>query len=307
MVQNASGRRYRVVEVDETEAAEFADPPRTWGRVGAMVAGWAIVLAVGAWVAPGFAAGSSDQDQDSRDEPATDAVGAALRYLRNGSDEDLKRAEDALCDDADPELSAEGLDEIRQSYVDSLGGITRIDLKPDDPVGVADGVVIPVTVFYISKDTQRDEDFIVTVRQEGEAFCVANAVRVQDEEPSSGETSAEAVDPKVVANDFLRLIVVENNAAAAALLECSPAPELGAQDLEAAIEEWANRNTTADGSAKGFINSLDAAESAESSITVFSAEVSLRGDLENETVTFEVGVQGDCIASLANEDGFFDR
>ncbi|HEX2145744.1 MAG TPA: hypothetical protein VHG10_14685, partial [Glycomyces sp.] len=40
-VHDGSGKRYRVVAVDEAETSEFPDPPRKRGRVGMMVGGWA--------------------------------------------------------------------------------------------------------------------------------------------------------------------------------------------------------------------------------------------------------------------------
>ena len=39
---------------------------------------------------------------------------------------------------------------------------------------------------------------------------------------------------------------------------------------------------------------------------MFDAEVSLQGDLRQDTFAFQVGVQGDCVAFLEGGDGLMD-
>ncbi|NUQ90236.1 MAG: hypothetical protein HOQ43_17455, partial [Glycomyces artemisiae] len=58
-VADTSGKRYRVVPADDPEAAAYADPPRTWPRVATMAGAWALVLVLGSWIAPAFAASGS--------------------------------------------------------------------------------------------------------------------------------------------------------------------------------------------------------------------------------------------------------
>ncbi|MEV3938348.1 hypothetical protein AB0K52_20520 [Glycomyces sp. NPDC049804] len=294
----ADGKQYRVVAVNEPEDNEFADPPRKWGRVGVMAAAWALALVLGGWVAPSIAASGNPANQDPRDEAATDAEGAALRYLRYGSNDDLDRAESAVCEDASPELSPQDLDGIRQAYADELGGITDIDVKAGDPVPSIDGISIAGTVAYIAQGNRRTEDFLVTVQEDDGKYCVSNAVSLQEEEdPSETDGTAEVVDPKELATDFLRAIVVERNAQAAAEFQCSDTDYAGTtpEELDAAITEW--------GATTAFLNGIEPAESPETSITAFDVEVSLKGDLKEDTFDFVVGVQEDCVASLVGGEG----
>ncbi|MCC3763939.1 hypothetical protein K3N28_12775 [Glycomyces sp. TRM65418] len=304
LVTNASGKQYRVVAVNEAEAAEFADPPRRWGRVGMMAGGWALVLVLGASVAPGFAASGSEENQDPRDDSATDAEGAALRYLRFGSSEDIGRAESALCEDADPELTPVGLDAIRQSYADELGGITDVSVSTDEPIIGAEGAAYPGTVTYNSQGGRRFEYFTVTVQENDGTYCVSNAVHVQDEELSPGETGGTdpAVEPVGLVNDFLTVIVGNRDAEAATEMQCDSYSGITAQDLDAAVAEWANRNGWKSGIALG----ASEVESSESSITVLEAEIELTGDVSAETFAFQIGVQEDCIASLEGGEGLVE-
>jgi hypothetical protein len=304
-ITDATGKRYRFVQVNEADEAEFADPPRKWGRVGLLAGGWAIVLALGATVAPGFAASGDEDNVDARDQAATDAEGAALRYLRFGSDQDLDRAEAALCEEASPELTPSGLDGIRQSYDQELGGIERVDVAAGDPVPSTDGISIAGTVSYIYEGNQRHEDFLVTVQENDGTYCVSNAAPVQEEEPSTSAddgTTSEAVDPQELAADFLRTIVIDREPQTAAASQCSSFTGITAEDLDAAIAEWSTTN----GSTTGYLNSLEPADSSESSITMFDVEVRLDGELNIETFAFVLGVQGNCVASMEGGEGLID-
>jgi hypothetical protein len=304
---DAAGKRYRVVPVDDPETAAYADPPRKWPRVAAMAAAWAVVLGLGAWIAPAFAASGSEENQDPRDQAATDAEGAAWSYLRYGSNEDLDRAEAALCEDASPDLSPNDLDAIRQSYADELGGITDIDLKTGDPVPSSDGISIAGTVSYIYQGTQRHEEFVVTVQENEGTYCVSDATRPEAEEPSSeGSEGSEGstgitIEPETLASEFLTYVVGTRNVQAATEIQCETFTGITPQDLDAAIDDWAATN----GSTTGWV-SVDPAESSDSSVSAFAAEVTLQGELNQETFDFEVGVQGGCVASLQGGDDLMD-
>jgi hypothetical protein len=250
-------------------------------------------------VAPGFAASGSDEDNDSRDQAATDAEGAALRYLRYGSNEDMERAEAALCEDASPELTPSDLDDIRQSYDEALGGIERVDLETGDPVPSTEGIDIAGTVSYIYRGNQRHEEFLVTVQEKDGTYCVSNAVQAQEEEePSSEGATGETIDPQALAADFLRSVVVDRDPQAATSLQCSAYTGITAQDLDAAIADWAATN----GSTTGYLNSLEPADATGNAVTMFETEVRLDGELNIETFVFQIGVQGDCIASIEGGD-----
>jgi hypothetical protein len=260
-----------------------------------MAAAWALALALGGWVAPTFAASGNPENQDPRDETASSAKQTAYRYLRYGSDLDLERAEAELCEGASPEVTPSDLDAIRQSYDEELGGITRIDPATDDPVEGADGFTVAGTVSYVSDASPRYEEFVVTVQEQGDGYCVSDAVQVQENEPGSGDGTGDEADPQALATEFLRSIVVDRLPAVASELQCSsytgPTPE----ELDLAITEW--------GATTAFLNGIEQAESTETSVTAFSVEVSLKGDLDQESYAFVVGVQGDCVASLAGGDG----
>jgi hypothetical protein len=264
-----------------------------------MAAAWAAALALGAWVAPGFAASGNPENQDPRDEAASSAKNAAWRYLRYGSNQDLERSEATLCDDALPEFTPNDLNDLRQTYADELGGITDIDLETGDPAPVSDGVAIAATLSYIFQGSQRHEEFIVTVQEADGAYCVSNAVRVLEEEPSSGDGTGEAVDPQALATDFMRSIVNDRNPQAAAASQCADYTGTTPEEVDAAITEWSTTN----GETTAFLNGVDPAESSETSITAYEVEVALEGDIAQESFVFVVGVQGDCVASLSGGDG----
>lgn len=300
-MQGADGRQYRVVAVTENENNEFADPPRKWGRVGIMAAAWAATLALGAWAAPGIAASGNPENVDPRDEAATDASGAALRYIRYGSNEDLERADAALCEGASPELSSGEIDEIRQAHDAELGGITRTDFESEEPIQATDGIQITITVAYIYEAQQDFEDFVVTVLEKDGTYCVSDALLVAGEEPGTGDGTGEPVDPKAVARDLMQAVVLDHDVAAAAEFQCPSASYSGItpEALDAAIAEWASAN----GKANGVIDTIKPAESSESSITAFDFTIKLTGDLTVESYVFTVEVQGNCVSSIAGGDG----
>jgi hypothetical protein len=308
-ITDATGKRYRFVPVNEADETEFADPPRRWGRVGILAGGWAIVLALGATVAPGFAASGSEENQDPRDDSATDPEGAALRYLRFGSSEDLDRAEATLCEGADPELTPTDLDAVRQSYVEELGGVTDVSVSTDAPTITADGSAYPGTVTYNSQGGRRFEYFTVTVQENDGTYCVSDATHDEEDLPSpddSGGTDSDGTGPAVdavgLANDFLTIIVGNRDPETAADMQCDSYSGITAQDLDAAVTEWATQNGWKSGVSLG----ASQVDSTESSITMLEAEVELTGDIDAKRFAFQIGVQGDCIASMEGGEGLID-
>ncbi|GAA2269523.1 hypothetical protein GCM10009853_023880 [Glycomyces scopariae] len=297
-VSDAAGKRYRVVPVDDPETAKYADPPRKWPRVGAMAAVWAVVLGLGAWIAPAFAASGSEQNEDSRDQAAIDATGAALRYIENSTKSNFERADAALCEDSSPALTPEALEAISMSFSEELGNITRYDFSADDPVQGAEGISVPVTVTYLFLGAQRYGDFLVTV-QEGEGvFCVSDTIRTGGDEPSDSETgTTEAdVDTEALAAEFLTNIVANRRPDDAKALQCENYEGVTAQELDTAVQAW----TSQYGETIAAV-SVDPADS-EDSIEMFDAKVILDGDTSRDTYEFKIGVQGDCIASLDGGD-----
>lgn len=297
-VRSADGRQYRVVAVDEAENTEFADPPRKWGRIGLMAGVWAVALALGGWIAPGFAASGNPENVDSREEDATDAIGAAWSYLREGSRDHLDLSYAALCDGASPEFTPEDLDAMRQSYVDEYGGITDHDVTIDDQVPTSDGITLPATVKFVSDGNRPPEKFIVTVQENDGAYCVSNAVHLDEAEPTETEGTGETEDPKEVAAAFMRSFVGEDpDLQAAVASQCSNYTGIKPEELESAIAAW--------GPTESFLSSSAPAESSEASVAAFAIDVRLKRDLEEPTFSFVVEVQGDCVRSLTGGDGLF--
>lgn len=285
------GRRFAVVEVEDGAGVEFGDPSRGWGRVLFLVVGWVVLVFVGAGVAPGFAASGSTENESVLDDDPLSPKHAANRYLTFGTEEDPDKAKALICDDTFPEVTPEDLDEIRQSY----GDITDVDVSTGDPVPEGDSFIFTTTVYFYV-DTKPDEkQFEVTVQESGETYCVSNAVELQVDNPGPDDPTPGSpdLDPEVLANDFMAQVVGNRELTPAKNLLCESYSDITVEDLLAAVDAWEAKNGWRSGSIRG-ATPIE----AESTITMFSVEVKLEGDI-TQTFTFEVGVQGDCIASLA--------
>lgn len=286
------------------EDEDFQDPPRHWGRVGALVGVWALVLGGGAWFAPAFASGGSDENIDPRDEAATDANGAVIRYLRYGSRGDSERADDAICEGATPQLSPEDLLEIRDHFAETAfdDDIPDIEVEPHDPVSSENGTSIPATVAYIpGGGGQRYAEFLVTIQESDGEYCVSDAVRT-DEPDDSGSTGP-GVDPQTVATEYLRTIFVNPQEDKAEGYQCAGYDGLKFSEIEQGIADWEAANTAAGGELESYLTGLPSPlANASGESEVFEAEVRLDG-LTSETFVFEVAVQGDCVASLTGGEG----
>jgi hypothetical protein len=300
-IRGADGRQYRVVAVDENENNEFADPPRKWGRVGILAGAWALALALGGWAAPGIAASGNPEIEDPRDEPSADAINAATRYLRFGTSTDPSRADDLVCDGASPDVSVDDLQGLRQSYAESLNGISDTDAGATNPVDTGDGILVEGTVEYISGDERMLEYFTITVEEQDGIFCVRDAKRVQEDgsEPSSDSTSAAGVEPSVLASNFVGFVVGIRNTEDPISSQCSDFTGITPEELLAAVDAWESGK----GDAAGYVLSSEPVDSEENSITMFDVTVQLDADPYVENFEFRVGVQGDCVKSLEGGDG----
>ena len=287
-----------VSEASEEDA--FQDPPRHWGRVGALAGIWALVLLGGAWFAPGFASGGGNDDVDPRDQAATDAPGAALRYLRFSSNGEMERAEATLCNDASPELTPTDIRAIRDEYSEALGGLSDIDFSYDDPVPTDYGIAIDSFAFYISEGQRRSEDFIITVQENDGEYCVLNASRSDgQEEVDEGATS---VEPETLASEYLTQIFRHRDLEAAEGYQCSGYSGIKVGEVEAALVDWEAIN----GDATAYLEGLPTpTEEDQEALTVLEAEVRIDG-LMSENFIFEVVVQEDCIASLNGGEDLID-
>ncbi|WP_162181666.1 hypothetical protein [Glycomyces tenuis] len=260
---------------------------------------WAVVLLGGAWIAPGFASGGGEEETDPRDQPATDEVNAASRYLRFGSDGDTERAEEVLCDDADPEVTAGELVELRASYEEELGSYPETEVSTDLPTITAEGVDIGATVSYIAGNSFREEQFTISVRAEGDNYCVSQVVRHESEEEED-ETGA-AVDPQELAAKYLSAIFVIRDLEAASDYQCAEYEGPGPEELDGALAEW----ETLFGEATA-IQSFDGDPAPSGTQTGVPMSVELSATQATESFSFEVTVEGDCVSALAGGEALLD-
>ncbi|GAB3656017.1 hypothetical protein [Glycomyces tarimensis] len=287
IVGKGSKRAYKVVPVDGDEPA-FGDPPRNWGRVASMAGVWAIVLLAGAWMAPSFASGGNEGDTDARDQPATDEINAASRYLRFGSDGDTERVEAVLCDGAAPETGASDLVDLRESYEGELGTYPEVEVDTQTPIASPDGYEVDATVSYISGDGIREESFTVTILLNGGDYCVAEAVRHIEDDPSGG--------PGELDLDILRFIVWDRDPDAATATQCSDYTGPSAQKLLDAVEAWESAN----GEGTSYAVPIGSeARATPNAVTTFPYEVVMDGEGTDQTFNFEVTISGECVLEVS--------
>ena len=277
---------YRVVPVDDEP--DFGDPPRNWGRVASMAGVWAVLLFGGFLVAPGFASGGGEEETRARDQPATDEINAASRYLRFGSDGDTERAAEVLCDDAVPEVTAAELVDLRVSYEEELGSYPEIEVSTEIPVASADGYEINVTTSYISGEDIRRETFTITVRTSGEGYCVQEVIRHVKNGPGGQEGDMDL--------DFLRFIVWDRDLGAATNIQCSEYSGPSAKTLLAAVEAWESKYG-ADGTSYAAPIGTEA-HAIPGAVAEFPYEIVMSGGAFKETFDFSVTISGDCVLEV---------
>ena len=165
-----------------TDPDPFPDPPRNWPRVGVMAAIWALVIASGSMMVRPFIAGGAEPDP--RDVPPESAAGAVHRYLNHAGSvrqEDQDRAWATLCEGADPELDPDAIREMTAAAYDRLGAAEGVDMNILDEEATTDdtGTAIPV-LYYVNAQWEAGRreifEWTVTVRQDGDAWCVVDAV-----------------------------------------------------------------------------------------------------------------------------------
>lgn len=290
-------RAYKVVPVDEDEP-DFGDPPRNWGRVASMAGVWVVVLLGSAWMAPGFASGGDEGETDARDQPATDEINAASRYLRFGSDGDTDRAEEVLCDDAEPEVTIDELVDLRDSYEEELGSYPETEIRTDLPTITGKGVDIGATVSYIAGNSFREEQFMVSVRTDGNSYCVSQVVR---SEPGEDETGAAAVDPQELAAKYLSAVFVVRDLASASGYQCAEYDGPKPEELDGALSEWEALSGEATA-----IQSFDGDPATSGTQTVVPMSVELSSNRAIESFSFEVMVEGDCVVALSGGEALLN-
>ncbi|MCH7229360.1 hypothetical protein L0U85_00560 [Glycomyces sp. L485] len=289
-------RRFRFQPVDD-DGPDFGDPPRNWGRVVSMAGVWTVVLLGGAWIAPGFASGGSSAATDVRDQPATDEINAASRYLRFGSDDDVDRAEQVLCDGASPGVKPADLVELRAFYEEELGSYPETEVKTELPEMTAQGAEVDATISYIAGNSFREESFSVTVKESDGDFCVTQAVRHEQEQDEPGS----AGDPQELAARYLSAVFVARNIEAAAGHQCREYEGVEPRELSDALSDW----EVLFGEASA-IQSFDGDPVTSTGSTVVPMSVELSSGRAVETFSFEVTVEGDCAAALSGGEALLE-
>ncbi|WP_199034196.1 hypothetical protein [Glycomyces salinus] len=279
------------------EDEDFQDPPRHWGRVGALVGVWALVLGGGAWFAPAFASGGGNDATDPRDEAPPTATSAAWSYLRYGTNGETERAQRIVCDGANQGLTPADLqtlrDEISADYLE--GRTPDLDVSIDESSAVEEGYSIKVTVFYVS-GRQEPRTFIVTVQGvNDEEYCVSD-VALSDESANDGESVED--DPEQTASDYLALLLGARDAEPAIAAQCDPYKGVDPDELVEAISEWEAQN----GASTGYVVDTELTEASDENLSIIKVEAALEGDFQTLDLTFEVGVQPDCVNSLEGGD-----
>ena len=286
-----TNRAYRVVPVDDEP--DFGDPPRNWGRVASMAGVWTVLLFGGFLVAPGFASGGGEEETRTRDQPATDEINAASRYLRFGSDGDTERAAEVLCDDAVPEVTAAELVDLRVSYEEELGSYPEIEVETGLPTITAKGVDIDATISYIAGNSFREERFGVSVRTGGGSYCVSHVFR---HEPAREGTGVDP-DPQELAAKYLSAVFVTRDLVNASGYQCSGYKGPGPEEISDAFVGWEMLFGTATA-----VQSFEGDPMSSDGKTVVPMSVKLSSGQAVESFSFEVTVDGDCVAALS-EDG----
>lgn len=290
-----TNRAYKVVPVEDEPG--FGDPPRNWARVASMAGVWAVVLLGTAWVAPGFASGGGEEETDVRDQPATDEINAASRYLRFGSDGDTDRAEEVLCDDAEPEMTPADLVDLRSSYEEELGSYPETEVQTGLPTITGEGVDLGASISYIAGNSFREEQFTVSVRTDGNDYCVSQVIR---HEPEEEETGAE-VDPQEQAARYLSAVFVVRDFEAASDYQCAEYEGPEPDELVGALDEW--EALFGDATA---IQSFEGDPVPSGARTAVPMSVELSSTQAVEAFTFEVTVEGGCVAALSGGAALLD-
>lgn len=274
----------------EDDEPIFGDPPRNWRRATLLVAVWAVALAGGALMVPSFASGVAEAERPARDQESLDAISAARRYLVGGTSEDLKHAERQLCTDAEPEVTPNDLDDLRQSFSEGRG-VTDVEVTTEDPTDVDGQPTVLVTVKIVSKSNQVYHYFNVATREDDGIFCVLNAVEAEP------EGAPEVEDDWQVATDYLNVIFQDRKPTLAGEFQCEDFSGADLQELDDAISDWITEN----GEPTRILEPADLEGKETEAGVAFSYSVIFDGDLSDESFSFEVTVKDGCITELAGD------
>ncbi|HEU5127796.1 MAG TPA: hypothetical protein VFU12_07400 [Glycomyces sp.] len=285
-----TNRAYKVVPVEDEP--DFGDPPRNWARVASMAGAWALLLLGTAWVAPGFASGGGEEETDVRDQAPTTPRQAVARYLEAGLGGDSGRVEDALCDDASPEVSESELVALRSEYEEQ----PEIEISTSEPVGSATGMEVAAQVSFIGASIFY-EDFTVTVLATGDSYCVDQVTAVDSED----DGPVTEVDPQDQAARFLSAVFTVRDVEAASGYLCEEFEGSGPEALASGLNSWEARlgESTA---VQGFEG--DPVSSPTGTTVPMSVELSSGQAVES--FSFEITVEADCVSAVSGGEALLD-
>jgi hypothetical protein len=286
-VGKGTNRAYKVVSVEDEPG--FGDPPRNWARVASMAGVWAVVLLGTAWVAPGFASGGGEQDLPAVEQPPTDPLDAADRYFDHGFDNELSAAHNALCEEADPEVTPDMLRQLRLDYEEELNVYPQAEVNFQELGGSGGRTDFKVEVNFIGGSRSAAEEFRVTVEPSEDRYCVAQVVRHGAEEGAGSET-----DPQEQAARYLSAVFVVRDLEAASDYQCAEYEGPGPDELGGALDEW----EALFGGATA-IQSFEGDPVRSGTRTAVPMSVKLSSGQAIESFTFEVTVEDGCVAALS--------
>ncbi|QSB05503.1 hypothetical protein [Natronoglycomyces albus] len=272
-----------------TSSSEYAEPGRNWKRVGALAAGWGLVLATGAWVGPGIVE-SGPGDHSALDDAPTSAVSAADRYLSVSFErEDLSYATDVICNGHEPALSPEALQQLRRDLQgDGAKPTVELRLVQQDDQGSTALVDYQVRVF-VEPHTE-SLDFRLTVLNNTGEYCVADAIELADSnENGSDEPTADA---SAMATLFLSTALVARDSVSADGMVCPTYDGPSSADMLASLRDWADTEANVNASFRsGDVYSDDDGDVVPVTVTFESSSTS-------EQFGVEVLVVGDCVQDV---------
>ena len=263
---------------------------------------WLIVLLGGAWIAPGFASGGDEEEDDVRDQDATTPRQVTARYVEAGLDGDSDRSDAALCDDASPAVTEGDLVAVREDYQDVLGSYPEVEVQTSEPVGSSEGMEITATVSFIG-DTIYKEQFGITVLQDGDSYCVSDAVQSGPDESETGSPGepGHEIDPQELSAKYLSAIFVTRDLQGAEGYMCADYKGPDPGEVTAALETWESRFGDATA-----VQEFEGAPDGSGDETTVPMSVDLSSNQSDEAFTFEVSVIGDCVSALSGGEALLE-
>ncbi|MFC4337064.1 hypothetical protein [Salininema proteolyticum] len=278
-----------------TPQESLDDPPRNWRRVGAMAGVWGVVLAIGAWVGPGFAAGGEKAEEDkpvTEQAPKSPSV-AAYRYLKFGT---LGQTDSvAVCEGSDPDVSIGDLQNLAADFEEKYGKSPFPEVEVVDD-SESDGRHIADRVLRLENGASEKYEMTVTVKEAENGFCVENA-EYGNGSTEGGDPGA-TVEPDKLAVDYLTRLYWDRSVSDAAELQCDGEYEgVDAQELVDAITAQVENKEASSLAGSGFeVNGGTATVSRD-------LEIQEGAQVRTESFTVGIDMASSCVVSLQGGEG----